>query len=144
MPILVLICQKYRHPLFLSEASQTKSIASENKNKQELNLVSETPKIDITSTEAEIILRNLVQQMNKSSTYFIRPKTVELMPINQNTGEYRSRQTEVQTEERALSKLSSSIKLKYYLQWFLTIFIHIVLFWYLPSKSNNATQGHYY
>ena len=122
----------------------SKSVVSDTKSKQELNLVSETPKIDITSKEAEVILRNLVQQMNKSSTYFIRPKTVELMPVNQNQGEYRSRYTEVQTEQRALSKLSSSIKLKYYLQWFLTIFIHVVLFWYLPSKSNNATQGHYY
>lgn len=98
--------------------------------------------VDITTSDSEAILNNLVQQMNKTSSYFCRPKRNNLIHPDDG-GDSPNRRTIVHTDDR-MSSVSSSIKLKYYLQWFLVIFIHFVLFWYLPSKSNNASQSHFY
>ena len=47
-------------------------------------------------------------------------------------------------DPESLKNMNVSIKLKYYLQWGLVIFINIVIFWFLPSKSNLAAQNHLY
>lgn len=80
--------------------------------------------------------------MNKTGAYFVRSRKT-LIPTEASKFE-NEKPICNKSEERSISSLNSSIRLKYYFQWFLVLFVHFVVFWYLPSKSNNASQGHYY
>ena len=115
----------------------------DDRSRKALSIANKNVKVDIKSKESEGILHNLVEQMNKSSTYFLRPNKTSLI-LQPGDGDETPRRTIVRTDERVISSLNSSIKLKYYLQWFLVFFIHLSVFWYLPSKSNNASQGNFY
>jgi hypothetical protein len=81
--------------------------------------------------------------MNKTGGYFVKSKE-NLLPSDNPKFESTKPLFFFKSEEKSISSMHSSIRLKYYLQWFLVIFIHFVVFWYLPSKSNNASQGHFY
>lgn len=112
-----------------------------SENAMRPSIIQDTPKVDFASQETKNMLNNLVHQINKTSTYFIKPKNQDLLMSTCNVDDLPEMQ---ESEATTLSRLNSSIKLKFYLQWFLVLFIHFVVFWFLPSKSNSASQNHFY
>jgi len=113
---------------------ETKSISQMNK---EIS-------INIRSKSATTILTNLIAQIKNSRSSYVKPKHQnDLLPAIYKDI-YGEQHFTGNFEDSAISSLNSSIRLKYYLQWVLVIFLHFVVFWFLPSKSNYATQQKYY
>jgi hypothetical protein len=50
----------------------------------------------------------------------------DILPESQDTGNY------------------SQGMIKYYFQWIVLVFIHLIIFWYFPNHGNVQIQGHYY
>lgn len=100
--------------------------------------------IDITSRNANTILTNIINQVRHGNTRsYVKARKSDLIPNNNNDVDDDDYAAHL-NDRNAISSLNTSIRLKYILQWFLVIFVHFVVFWYLPSKSNNTIQGHYY
>lgn len=113
------------------------------KNAKSINQVNQVPYIDIYSRSANSILQNLIEKIRRGRSSYVKPSDASLIPLmyKDNFGEQHFSDSH---EDSAISNLNTSIRLKYYLQWTLVILVHLITFWYMPSKSNNYSQGHYY
>jgi hypothetical protein len=106
-----------------------------------LNNITAENKINLISSSTQNILR----KMKKSTRHY--GNTSENKDLMMYDGSYSDDEKESSHEFYDLETqidLNETIRLKYYLQWFLVIIVHFIVFWYFPSKSNMLAQNHYY
>ena len=137
--IIIILIDRY---IYISKTF-TKNQAKENKNSREINHLDPEHSIDLKSQSANSILYNLVIQIRKNKNLSMIHKQNNLLP-NEYNGFYSSHDYDEALHNSTLSSLNTSIRLKFALQWFVVIIIHLMVFWYLPSKSNKTTQEHFY
>ena len=137
--IFIILIDRY---IYISKTF-IKNQDKENRNLGQINHLDPESSIDLNSKSANSILYNLVIQIRHNRNSSIANKQNSLLPDEYN-GFFSSHNYDEALRNSTLSSLNTSIRLKFVLQWFLVIIIHLMVFWYLPSKSNMTTQEHYY
>ena len=137
--IFVLLIDRY---IYISKTF-IKNQENENKNLREMNFQNQSSSVDLKSKSASSILSNLIIQIrhNRNSNAVSRQDSLLL---HEHYGFHSSHDYYKALNNSTLSSMNTSIRLKFVLQWFLVIVVHLMVFWYLPSKSNMTTQEHYY